>query len=322
MDSQFHHSTRFSNADLAPLMARSNRSALLRFGLQYTLLLMATAAVVLAPEYHWPLWISALGVGVIAVLVLAMFAIVHESGHNTAFDSKVLNRAVCWLGSLVILYSPTGFREFHFAHHRYTHHPERDPEISIGGKAAPSLDSSLFMYLAYLTGLPLLLYKLAWLVAASLGFWPAVWQRFLVFIPPRAQRQHAWEARAVLAFYLCLLSASLLWLPGILHLFLAIWLGHSLLAMYTFCEHTGLPESGDILERTRTTLTAPVIRWLFWNMPYHAEHHAYPAIPWHALPQLHALLAPELKVEQKGYLAFHGSVVGRLLRGKASPAKD
>jgi fatty acid desaturase len=65
-----------------------------------------------------------------------------------------------------------------------------------------------------------------------------------------------------------------------------------------------------------------LIRWLFWNMPYHAEHHAYPAIPWHALPQLHALLAPELKQEQKGYLAFHRSVLGYFFAGKRSQVND
>lgn len=316
MDSQFHQSTRFSNADLAPLMARSNKPALLRLGLQYTLLLVAAAAVVLSPQYHWPLWVSALGGTGVALLVLAMFALVHESGHNTAFQSRTWNRLACWLGSLVIVYSPTGFRAFHFAHHRFTHQPGRDPEISIGGKPGPDLGSHLWLYLAYLTGLPLLLYKISWLVAAALGL-PAVWERFLVFVPPQDRPQHSREARIVLAFYLLWLAAGLLWLPGLLHLLLAIWLGHSFMAMYTICEHTGLPESGDILLRTRTTHTNALMRWLLWNMPYHAEHHAYPAIPWHALPQLHELLAPELQVTEKGYLALHRRMFTHLIQGRA-----
>lgn len=316
MDSQFHQSTRFSNADLAGLMARSNRPGLLRFGLQYSLFCASAALVILGPELALPLWLQGLGGLGVALLTLSLFATVHETGHNTAFASKDLNRAVCWLAALPHYYTPTGFRVFHFAHHRHTHDPLRDPEISLAGKAAPSLGSSIWMYLGYLTGLPLLLYKVTWLIAAAIGV-SAVWKHFLIFVPEHAQRQHSREARLALLFHGLWLTAGVFWLPGLLHLLLAQWLGHSFLSLYTFCEHTGLPEEGDILRRTRTTLTHPLITWLVWNMPYHAEHHAYPALPFHALPRLHSLLAPELQVTQKGYISFHGRVLGQLLRGKA-----
>lgn len=35
------------------------------------------------------------------------------------------------------------------------------------------------------------------------------------------------------------------------------------------------------------------VRALFWNMPYHAEHHAFPDVPFHALPAVHASLHDE-----------------------------
>lgn len=31
-------------------------------------------------------------------------------------------------------------------------------------------------------------------------------------------------------------------------------------------------------------------RKLAWNMPYHAEHHAWPSVPFHFLPFVHKLL--------------------------------
>jgi fatty acid desaturase len=40
-------------------------------------------------------------------------------------------------------------------------------------------------------------------------------------------------------------------------------------------------------------------------MPYHAEHHSYPAVPFHKLPDLHRLTAEHLKVTEKGYSGFH-----------------
>ena len=40
-------------------------------------------------------------------------------------------------------------------------------------------------------------------------------------------------------------------------------------------------------------------------MPYHAEHHAYPAVPFHALPRLHEELKSELTHQGKGLAALH-----------------
>ena len=40
-----------------------------------------------------------------------------------------------------------------------------------------------------------------------------------------------------------------------------------------------------MLENSRTTYTNALVRFLAWNMPFHAEHHAWPSIPFHALPR-------------------------------------
>jgi fatty acid desaturase len=55
-------------------------------------------------------------------------------------------------------------------------------------------------------------------------------------------------------------------------------------------EHTGCSQDRNGLTNTRTTLTGFPIRFLMWNMPYHAEHHLCPAVPFHRLPALHRLL--------------------------------
>jgi fatty acid desaturase len=54
---------------------------------------------------------------------------------------------------------------------------------------------------------------------------------------------------------------------------------HMFLAWYITCEHRGLPQAGTVLERTRSLETPGWVRWLIWNMPYHAEHHGWPAVP-------------------------------------------
>ena len=71
-------------------------------------------------------------------------------------------------------------------------------------------------------------------------------------------------------------------------------------------EHTGCAEGPDLRENTRTTKMNPIMKFLFWNMPYHAEHHGWPAVPWHALPALHEAVREHLPHKGLGILALHG----------------
>lgn len=64
----------------------------------------------------------------------------------------------------------------------------------------------------------------------------------------------------------------------------------------------------DCLENTRTTRTLALVRLFAWNMPYHAEHHAYPAVPFHALPRLHGHVRARLANLEPGYVAATAKV--------------
>jgi fatty acid desaturase len=46
-------------------------------------------------------------------------------------------------------------------------------------------------------------------------------------------------------------------------------------------------------------------------MPYHAEHHSYPAVPFHQLPALHRAIRDHLKVTAPGYAAFTKAYLAR-----------
>jgi fatty acid desaturase len=43
-------------------------------------------------------------------------------------------------------------------------------------------------------------------------------------------------------------------------------------------------------------------------MPYHAEHHAHPALPFHALPAAHELLAERIAVQAESYVAVQREI--------------
>ena len=86
---------------------------------------------------------------------------------------------------------------------------------------------------------------------------------------------------------------------------LPLALGQPFLRAYLLAEHGLCPPVANMFENTRTTITTRLVRFLAWNMPYHAEHHAFPTVPFHQLPALHELTKQHLRTTSDGYAAFH-----------------
>jgi fatty acid desaturase len=77
-------------------------------------------------------------------------------------------------------------------------------------------------------------------------------------------------------------------------------------------EYTGCSHDRNGLTNTCTTLTAFPIQLLMWNMPYHAEHHLYPAVPFHRLPALHRKIRVKLAHIAPSYPAANCAVIWSL----------
>jgi fatty acid desaturase len=88
------------------------------------------------------------------------------------------------------------------------------------------------------------------------------------------------------------------------------------LRLYLFSEHAGCALSDDMYANTRTTYTNAAVRLLAWQMPYHVEHHAFPAIPFHALAQVNTLIRGRIQVSARGYLALHRGLIRQLRRSR------
>jgi len=74
-------------------------------------------------------------------------------------------------------------------------------------------------------------------------------------------------------------------------------------------QHTLLEHASDTVRGTRTILTSPLVRFFMCNENFHLEHHLYPGVPWHHLPEVHAALAPELKQQGAPYIPSYGYFV-------------
>ena len=74
--------------------------------------------------------------------------------------------------------------------------------------------------------------------------------------------------------------------------------------MCALTQHAGLAEDRkDFRLTSRTVLLNPILRYLYWNMNHHIEHHMYPLVPFHNLPQLHRTIRSDLPVPHAGLLS-------------------
>jgi len=281
------------------LLQQSNAPGLARLaGHLGAIVLLGTAIILHVP--YWPLLILPQG-----ILIAFLFCPLHEAAHRTAFRSDWLNAVTGHIAGFLKLMSPRWFGYFHNAHHAYTQDRKRDPEL-----ATPK-PRTVGQYLYYLTGLT------EWTSRIRILLTNAAGRNADSFVPDRARDKVTRQAQIYLGLYGALIGLSLL--AGSTALLWA-WVvpalvGQPFLRAYLLAEHGLCPYVANMLENTRTTFTTRLVRLIAWNMPYHAEHHAVPSVPFHKLPDLHALARTQLRVTQNGYLAFNRIYLNAIERG-------
>ena len=286
---------------LAPLNQRSNLAGVFR--------LTAHLAVMAVSGYGW-----ATATGGVALLTLTvygislafMFCAVHECVHRTAFASARVNDAIAWLAGLLSFYNSTFYRRYHKWHHRYTRVAGKDPEMD------DPEPQTIGQYLWHLTGVSWWTGKIKGHVKVALGQLDDCY-----FLPAASHAEVIRSTRLQLAVYAAtaLLSAmvghSWFLVTGWL---LPLAIGQPFLRFVLLAEHTNCSYGDNFLTNTRTTLTFWPVRLLMWNMPYHAEHHLYPSIPFHALPAAPHQLRDKFSHVEPGYVQVNQNIVASLHR--------
>ena len=279
---------------LRELSARSNFQGLVRMVSHCGVIAVLGTLVWMVSSRYGIGWALPL-IAVQGYFVAFLFMAVHETAHKTAFQSRALNLAAGHLSSFAIALPYEYYCLFHWDHHRHTQDPDRDPELLVG--PVPASDAHLA--LAY-SGL------LQVAIRVRLMFRHALTGNVSVpWVPEHKRGIVVTEARAYVAAYALLLLASLALHSAIL---LWIWIvpllfGQMILRPYLYAEHTGCERTRSAFQNTRTTITARFVKWFAWNMPYHVEHHAYPSVPFHALPKLNRIVADEIVFLGHGYRA-------------------
>uniref|UniRef100_B8HS19 Fatty acid desaturase n=1 Tax=Cyanothece sp. (strain PCC 7425 / ATCC 29141) TaxID=395961 RepID=B8HS19_CYAP4 len=251
----------------------------------------------------WGNWAVAVPAVVIYGFSLAsMFAALHECVHRTAFANQAINDRVAWLAGVLSFYNSDFYRRYHKWHHRYTQIPGKDPELE---DARPT---NWFTYVWILSGIP-------WWIGKVRGHLRAARGQFegCPYISETARTEVMRSTWAQLAVYGAGIGLSLAvqqpWF--ITYWVLPLAVGQPILRAILLSEHTGCTLDDNPLSNTRTTLTLWPMRLLMWNMPFHAEHHLYASIPFHALPIAHEKVADKLTQLAPGYLAVQRQLIAR-----------
>lgn len=262
----------------------------------------------------WPTWWSLpfwLAYGVL--YGSAMDARWHECGHGTAFRTAWMNDVIYQIACFCMIRNPISWRWSHARHHTDTIIIGRDPEIlAMRPPAALMIAVNFFGVIDVWRGLARMMLN------ASGRLDP----QEASYIPQSEQPKVIRVARVWLVIYaatvvLAVMLGSILplMLIGLPRLYGA-W--HHVLT--GILQHTGLAENvTDHRLNTRTVYMNPISRFIYLNMNYHVEHHMFPMVPYHRLPQLHALIKDDLPPASPSMLAALREmwpVIRRQLRGE------
>lgn len=229
----------------------------------------------------------------------------HEAVHGTLSKSRPLNAVLGAACAIPVLQNFSAYRVLHLRHHQHLGE-EGDPDHyanytrwswMVFGMNWARL---LIGYPVYIVAIPILGFKhgsvgarggiIAEVLATALMIWGMVvsgvpWTWFL----------HGWLIPMLVI--------------------------NTMVNIRGMSQHTLLEHADDEVRGTRSIITVPVVRFFMCNENYHLEHHLYPGVPWHHLPEVHEALEPELRKQGAPYISSYHSFVAEFIRGsfKRSP---
>ena len=248
------------------------------------MILFAGAGVAL-----WPSWWSApffLAYGVL--YGSASDSRWHECSHGTPFKTRWMNTVVYQIASFMMIRNPVAWRWSHTRHHTDTIIVGRDPEIVFMKPIVlAKVVLNFFGILDAWSGLKTMVINTFGILDADVRD----------YVPEMEQPKVIAVARIWFVIYAA--TAALAWWMQSILPFMVIGLPR----LYGAWHHvmTGLLQHGGLADNvtdhrlnSRTVYMNPVSRFIYWNMNYHVEHHMFPMVPYHALPQLHELIRHDL----------------------------
>ncbi|NDH02348.1 MAG: fatty acid desaturase [Marivivens sp.] len=232
----------------------------------------------------------------------------HECSHGTAFKTRWMNDVIYQIASFCMVRNPHTWRWSHARHHTDTVIVGRDPEIAIMRPTEfVKLVLNVFGILDSINGWLRMLKNATGQIDAEEATW----------IPETEYHKVIRVARIWVLIYAATIGLAV-WMQSILPLMVI-----GLPRLYGAWHHvmTGLLQHGGLADNvidhrlnSRTVYMNPVSRFIYWNMNYHVEHHMFPMVPYHRLPELHAKIKHDLPTPNPSIPAALAEMVPALWR--------
>ncbi|MBL8993294.1 MAG: fatty acid desaturase, partial [Spirochaetia bacterium] len=266
-----------SRENMAKLNERSDFKGFLQTGGYLGLLILtATSACFSVGRLPWPLVVALFFFhGMCYHFLINGF---HELVHDSVFKTKFLNRFFLRIFSFLGFYNHIHFWASHMEHHKFTLHPPDDLEVVLPQRQT----LKGFFKTAFVNPMQAV-YAFRGTLRVARGKIEGPWENALFpeSKPELRQRYFNW-ARFLLVGHGLILIVSLsfgLWFIPLVVTFGRCYGGW----LHTLCnasQHIGLRNNvSDFRLCCRTIILNPFVRFLYWHMNYHTEHHMYAAVP-------------------------------------------
>jgi len=268
----------------------------------YLGVLIATGTTALYAAGHWPLAVTILLVFLHGMCASFLINAVHELTHGTVFRTKWLNELFVRIFAFIGLIGFEIFQTSHARHHQYTLHPPDDQEVVL-----PIRLMIKHFFVRGFVNVMGIYPTIKGTLRIARGKFEGEWELTL-FPESKPERRRApihWARTLIIGHGLILVLSIYfkLWLLPIL-VTLPNFYGGWLFFLCNNTQHIGLQDNvPDFRLCCRTFILNPVVRFLYWHMNYHIEHHMYAAVPCYKLGRLHQLIQHNLPPCPRGIIA-------------------
>lgn len=237
----------------------------------------------------------------------------HECSHGTAFKTDWMNNVVYEVASFMVMRESVIWRWSHTRHHSDTIIVGRDPEIQI--PRPPDIKALLLSLVN---------------IAGYMNYYPNLIRHALgnisdaerTYVPVTEFGKIHRNARIVVAIYIAVIVSAVAlqsWIPIFLFM-LPQFFGTWLMIVHNTTQHAGLAENVlDHRLNCRTVYMNPISRFIYWNMNYHVEHHMFPLVPYHRLPDLHEAVKDDCPPPYPSILAAWKEILSTILKQVNDP---
>jgi fatty acid desaturase len=237
----------------------------------------------------------------------------HELSHGTPFKTAKINHFFYVIASFLTLHEPVYWRWSHARHHTDTLIVGRDREIAFPTPFSwKNLCLDVFFLQSGLTEIGRIVQH-AWghVSAATRSFVPEQ------EIPRMIRSSRLYTLIFVALMATCVLTASVI--PALFVVLPRFYAGQLALIL-NITQHAGLQE--NVLDHRQNCRTIYLPRWLaflYMNMNYHLEHHMFPLVPLHSLPDLHALMVSQCPKPYESLTEAYKEIIPALRRQAVDP---